>query len=71
MAGPIKLMGALDLGIELGIFLDTPPKVNAPMRLGMVFVNTNNFLRITLGAKSHHVNDPISYQHFMVLAPMH
>jgi hypothetical protein len=36
-------MGALDLGIELGIFLDTPPEVDAPMGLGMVFVNTNDY----------------------------
>ncbi len=36
-------MGALDLGIELGIFLDTPLEVNAPMGLGMVYVNINDY----------------------------
>jgi len=36
-------MGALDLGIKLGVFLDIPPKVDPPMGLGMVFVNINDY----------------------------
>ena len=42
LATPVKLVSALNLGIKLGAFLDTPPKVDAPMGLGMVFVNTND-----------------------------
>jgi hypothetical protein len=33
----------LYLGIELGTMLDTSPKVDTPMGLGMVFVNTNDY----------------------------
>jgi hypothetical protein len=36
-------VGALDLRIELGPFFDTPLKIDAPMELGMVFVNTNDY----------------------------
>ncbi len=43
LAAPIKLVGALDLRIELGPFFDTPLKIDAPMELGMVFVNTNDY----------------------------
>jgi hypothetical protein len=31
-----KLVGALDLGINIGVFLDITPKVDTPMALGMV-----------------------------------
>jgi hypothetical protein len=31
LAAPIKLVGALDLGIELGAFFDIPPKVDGPI----------------------------------------
>jgi hypothetical protein len=43
LATPIKLVGTLGLEIELGAFFGTPPKVDTPNRLGMVFVNTNDF----------------------------
>jgi hypothetical protein len=36
-------VGALDLGIKLGIFLDTPFEIDAPMGLEMVFVNINDY----------------------------
>jgi hypothetical protein len=36
-------MGALDLKIKLGAFLDTPPKIDTPMGLGMVFINTYDY----------------------------
>jgi len=42
LVAPIKLVGALNLGIELGTFLDTPPEIDALMGLGMVFINTND-----------------------------
>jgi hypothetical protein len=42
LATPIKLMGALDLGIKLSAFFYSPPEVDAQMGLGMVFVNTND-----------------------------
>lgn len=38
-----KLVGALDLGINIGVFLDITPKVDTPMALGMVFVNINDY----------------------------
>jgi hypothetical protein len=40
-------MVALDLGIELSTFLDIPTKINAPMGLGLVFVNINDYGRCT------------------------
>jgi hypothetical protein len=43
LAAPIKLVGALGLGIELSTFLDTPLKADALMGLGKVFVNTNDY----------------------------
>jgi hypothetical protein len=43
LAAPIKLMGALGLKIKLNTFLGTPPKVDTPIRLGMVFINTNDY----------------------------
>ncbi len=70
MVTPIKLVGALDLGIELGAFLDTPLESNAPMGSGMVYVNTND-CGSPLGVEPHHVEDPISHEHFMVLALAH
>ncbi len=42
LATSIKLVGALDLGIELGSFFDIPPIVDTPMGLGMVSINTND-----------------------------
>jgi hypothetical protein len=42
LATPNKIVGVLDLGIEIGAFLDTTPEVNNPMGLGMMFVNTNH-----------------------------
>jgi hypothetical protein len=47
LANPIKLVGALDLGIKVSIFLDTPAEVDAPMGLGMVSVNTNDYGKYT------------------------
>jgi hypothetical protein len=41
LAAPIKLVGALGLGIKLGTFLDIPLEIDTPMGLGMEFVNTN------------------------------
>jgi hypothetical protein len=35
-------MGALDLGIKLDTFLHTPIKVDVPIGLRVVFVNTND-----------------------------
>ncbi len=43
LAAPIKLVGALDLGIKLGTLFNTPLKVDASMRLRMVFVNINDY----------------------------
>jgi hypothetical protein len=40
---PPLAVGALDLGIELSVFLDTPLEVNALMGLKMVFINTNDY----------------------------
>ncbi len=42
LATPIKLVGALCLGIKLGTFFDIPIEVDTSMGLGMVFVNTND-----------------------------
>jgi len=47
LAALIKLVGALDLGIKLGTFLDIPPKVDGPMGLGMVSININECGRCT------------------------
>jgi hypothetical protein len=42
-SSPSNLWGAMDLGIQLNTFLDIPLGVDAPMGLGMVFVNTNDY----------------------------
>ncbi len=36
-------MGALDLGIELGGFFDTPLVVDTPMGLKIMSINTNDY----------------------------
>jgi len=41
LATPNKLMGALSLRTKSSTFFGTPLKVDAPIGLGMVFVNTN------------------------------
>jgi len=41
LAAPNKFMGALGLGIKSSTFFGTPLEVDAPIGLGMVFVNTN------------------------------
>jgi hypothetical protein len=51
-------VGALGLGIELGIFLDIPLEVDALIGLGMVFVNIND-VGTTLNTKPHHIEDLI------------
>jgi hypothetical protein len=38
-----KLVGVLNLGIKIGVFIDIAPKVDTPMGLGMVFVNINDY----------------------------
>jgi hypothetical protein len=43
LATPNKPMGDSNLGIKLGTLLDTPPKVNTPMGLRMVFININDY----------------------------
>jgi hypothetical protein len=48
LATPNKLLGALVPRVELSAFLDitsTPLKVNAPVGLGIVFINTNDYGR--------------------------
>jgi hypothetical protein len=52
LVAPIKLVGVLDLRIELGAFLDIPLKVDAPIQLGMVYVNTNDCGKHTLHCAS-------------------
>jgi hypothetical protein len=70
LATPIKLVGALDLGIKLGIFLDIPPKVDAPMGLGMCLL-TQLIMGTALGIELHNVKDLISHQQLVVLALMY
>jgi hypothetical protein len=48
LATPNKLLGALVPRAKLSAFLDiasTPLKVNAPIGLGTVFINTNDYGR--------------------------
>jgi hypothetical protein len=48
LATPNKLLGALVPRAELSAFLDitsTPLKVNAPIGLGIVLINTNDYGR--------------------------
>jgi hypothetical protein len=43
LATPNKHVGALDLGIELGGFFDTPLVVDTPMGLKIMSINTNDY----------------------------
>jgi hypothetical protein len=63
-------MGALNFGIKLGTLFNTSLEVNIPMGLRMVSININDY-GSHHGIRLHHVEDPISHQHLMVLAPMH
>jgi hypothetical protein len=60
---PNKHVGALDLGIKLCTFLNTPLEFNTPMGLGMVTMGA------ALGDELHHIEN-ISLI-LVVLAPMH
>jgi hypothetical protein len=70
LAAPIKLMGVLDLGIELCISLTFHPKLMPQWDWEWCLL-TQMIVGAALGIKPHHNEDPISHQHFVVLAFMH
>jgi len=43
LVAPNKTMGALNLGIKVGTFLDAPLEVNTPMGLRMMSININDY----------------------------
>jgi uncharacterized membrane protein len=58
LATPIKLVGVLCLGIELGTFFDIPLEVDTPMDWEWC-LSTQMIVGTTPNTKLHHVEDPI------------
>jgi hypothetical protein len=64
-----KLLDALVTKVELNTFFDatnTPSKVNTPIGLGTMDVNTNDRDENKHGVVPHHVEGSISRQHLLV-----